>query len=99
MNKPIEKTWYPAIAKSAPYMCPYIDKYVVKADIVQKTQIKEAQRLYVPQQADIDIGDTLTCEWHNQLRMYKVIHTMNQDLHTDESCCFGGFYYIDGTQA
>jgi len=99
MQQKTEKTWYPAIARSSAYMCPYIDRYVVQADIVQKTQIKEAQRIYVADQVDIDIGDTITCEWHNQFRMYKLIQTVNQDIHTDESNSYGGFYYIDGTQA
>lgn len=98
MKQKTKETWYPAIARSSPYMCPYSDRYVVQADIVQKTQIT-AKRIYVEDQVDIDIGDTITCKWDYQICMYKLIQTMNQHIHTDKSNSYGGFYYIDGTQA
>ena len=89
------KTWYPAIVRSAPYVNPYRELTVVRADIVQKIQIKEAQEIYLPSMSPINMGDTITCEWHTGLAMYQEIRTINQDLHTDESKCFGGFYTVN----
>ena len=89
------KTWYPAVARSAPYVNPYTDFPVILADIFQKEDAKEDVELYLPCPIDINIGDTTTCEYHTGLRMYRVIDTVNQHLHTDKSKCFGGFYTVN----
>lgn len=89
------KTWYPAIVRSAPYVNPYRELTVVRADIVQKIQIKEAQEIYLPSMSPINMGDTITVEFNLLLNMYQEVRTINQDLHTDSTNCSGGFYTVN----
>ena len=89
------KYWYPATVRSAPYVNPYTEFNVVLADIHQVKKTKLGQEIYLSSVSPINTGDSIICEWHTGLNMYKEVRTINQDLHTDESKCFGGFYTVN----
>ena len=93
------KTEYNDVWMTEKVKVPHLERHLVVDAFLEQDSGNKLKQVILLTPFPLELGDRFHVEYHYGLGAYAYKRLTNEDLHTEPSNCYGGFFYTDGMPA